>query len=129
MTELSVTVNPSTLAQEATLTHTKNRYASGVRTTSAQQVSTIGNNIILTPAAGKKIRLHWVGFSSSENNTAEVLVIMKFGATGPSIYRWNMSAPGIFSHWETVEGAANETLIINLSGAQPVEINYTYEEI
>lgn len=104
------------------------RFAPGVRTTVASTISTTGDNTIVTPAAGMRLRVTWLGLSSSQDNAAEVLAIVKFAAAGAAKYRWYMGNPGAFSHWEAIEGGANEALIVNLSGAQAVQVNVTYEE-
>lgn len=118
-------VNLDGVATETTLLR---RYGSGIRTNTALEISSLGDNIIITPSLGQRLRIFWVGFSTSENNTAEVLAIVKFGVGGSAQYRWTLGTPGLFSHWETLEGAINESLIVNLSGAQPVQVNITHEE-
>lgn len=103
------------------------KFKPGVRTTRVFTIATLGDNTIVTPTVGTRLRVFWVGYSSSENNTAEVLALLKFG-TNPNIYGWYLGAPGAFSHWEPVEGGLNEPLIVNLSGAQSVQVNVTFEE-
>lgn len=117
------------LALESTLAHTKNKFEPGVRTTQAFSISTIGDNIIVTPALGNFIRLHWIGLSTSENNSAETITTVKFGAGGVARYIWNMGVPGAFMHWESIDGGVDESLIVNLSTAQTVKVNTTFEEI
>lgn len=99
----------------------------GDKITLAQTLSTSGDNTLITPASGKSIRLLWLGLSTSQDNSAEVKVSAKFGANVH--YKWNLGNPGAFSHWEPIEGAVNQPLVINLSVAQPVEVNYTYQEV
>jgi hypothetical protein len=113
---------PTGAATESTVAK---RFAGG-KTTVALAISASGDNTVLTPASGQRLRIHWVGMSTSENNGAEVLAIVKFGAN--THYRWNLGAPGAFSHWEPIEGAVDQSLVINLSGNQTVEVNVTYEE-
>ena len=120
--DVDVVGNTVGLATEVTVAK---RFA-GAKLQRAVQISATGDNTIVTPAAGQRIRLLWLGLSSSENNGAEVLAIVKFGAV--EHYRWNMGAPGAFAHWEIIEGATDEPLVINLSGSQDVEVNYTYVE-
>lgn len=100
--------------------------ASATKITTAVRKSDSGDNTVVTPASGKRIRLHWIGMSTPESNVDEMLVIVKLGSA--TKYRWNMTAPGAFSHWETVEGGVDESFVVNLSSALPVDINYTYEE-
>jgi hypothetical protein len=117
------------LATEDSLAHVKNRFAPALRTTEAVSVAAAGDNTVKTPAAGKRLRVHWVGLSTSQDNTAETLATVKFGPAGTARYLWNMGNPGGFSHWETLEGAVNEALVVGLSVAQPVQVNVTYEEV
>lgn len=112
------------VATEATVAR---KFALGTKTTRGSRVSTSGDSNLIVPAAGKKVRLIWLGMSSSENNGAEALVLVKFGAN--VVYRWNMGTPGAFSHWEVVEGAVDQALVVNLSAAQPIDFNYTWEEV
>jgi len=102
------------------------RFAEG-KTTRAGSISTVGDNSIITPAAGKLLRVFWVGLSSSQDNTGETAVTVKFGST--SHYRWNMGNPGAFSHWQNFQGIVDQPLVINLSAAQTVLWNATYEEV
>lgn len=104
-----------------------NKYGPGIRQTRVFTVSAAGDNIIVTPSVGK-IRVYWVGYSSSESNTMEVLASLRFG-NGPDIYGWYLGAPGAFSHWEPITGDNGDSLIINLSVSQPIQVNITFEEI
>lgn len=123
---IDVTVtNPtdvSALARESTVSR---KFGSG-KTTRAMQVAATGDNPVVAPAAGRRLRVFWVGMSTSENNGGEVLTQVRIGGT--THYRWRMGSPGAFSHWEVLEGAPNEALIVNLDQPLPVEFNYTYEE-
>lgn len=103
------------------------RFQPGVRITTAIAISSLGNNTIVTPAAGMRLRVTWIGMSTSEVGL-ETLAIVKFGAAGSAKYRWYLGAPGAFSHWEAIEGAVNEALIVNLSIGTTVQVNVTYEE-
>ncbi|MDD5397032.1 MAG: hypothetical protein PHW24_03155 [Candidatus Moranbacteria bacterium] len=92
--------------------------------TMATVIALDGDNTILIPGLGKKIRLFWIGISVDSGNANDVLAIVKLGST--EHYRWNC---GAFSHWQTIEGDTNEPLTVNLSTPTIVQINYTYEEI
>lgn len=105
-----------------------NKYQPGLRLTRVFTISQAGDNVLITPLPGTMLRVYWVGYSSSENNTLEVLVSLRFG-NGPDIYGWYLGAPGAFSHWEPITGEAGEPLIISLSQSQPIQVNLTYEEI
>jgi hypothetical protein len=117
------------VATEATLAYSKNKFAPGIRTTQGFYFNTIGDNIVLTPAAGMRLRVHWVGMSASQDNVGENLVIVKFGPAGAARYRWRMGAPGAFSHWEPIEGTTNEKLYVNLSTTDGIDVNVTWEEV
>jgi hypothetical protein len=102
------------------------RFGRSPRLTRAVAISTAGDNTIVTPAAGKRIRLLWLAMATSQDNTAETLAVVKFGST--EHYRWPLGNPGAFMHWEPIEGAVDTPLVINLSAAQTVQVSYTYEE-
>ena len=95
--------------------------------TSSSLVTTSGDTTLHTPASGKTLRLLWIYCSSSQDNSAEVFVTIRLGAT--SVYRAFLGAPGAFGHRETVDaGAADDELIINLDAAQSVAVNWTTTE-
>jgi hypothetical protein len=108
----------------------------GEHATIAKRITGVGDQTLVTPNSGKRIRLYWLGMSTSETNSGEVLAIVKLATAydpsgGPhERYRWEMGAPGAFSHWQTITGVADAPLVVNLNVAgRPVEVNYTYEEI
>ena len=76
--------------------------------------------------SGKKVRLHWVFMSASQDNNVEVLAKIKLGST--VVYSTFLGNPGAFGHRETVEGAVDEPLKINLSAAESVAVNWTVTE-
>jgi hypothetical protein len=93
----------------------------------ATTISAAGDSVVRTPAAGKRLRIYWIGMSTSENNSAETKVTIKFGTD--TLYIWNMSAPGAFSKGQMIIGELDEPLSVNLSQAQPVDVNITYDEV
>lgn len=95
--------------------------------TESQVVSAAGDTTLYTPASGKKVRLHWVFMSASQDNNVEVLAKIKLGST--VVYSTYLGNPGAFGHRETVEGAVNEVLKINLSAAESVAVNWTVTEV
>jgi hypothetical protein len=101
--------------------------ASPTRLTRATTVSTIGDTMLVEASAAQKVRLYWIGLATPETNGAAIVAQIKIGST--IIYDWPLGAPGAFAHFEIVDGALDEDLVINLSGAQPVKVNYTYEVI
>jgi hypothetical protein len=126
ITVANPTTNPETgLAKDATLLR---RY--GDHVTKAGVVSTIGDNTLHTPAAGRRIRLYWVGLSTSQDNTAENLIQVKLtDADGTVKYRWYLGNPGAFVGGRTIEGNVDEPLILNLATADPVSWNVDLEEV
>lgn len=116
---------PTDLAKDATLLR---RY--GDHTTKAGLASTLGDNTLHTPASGKRTRLYWIALSTSQDNTAENLIQVKLtDADGAVKYRWRMGNPGAFVGSRTIEGNANELLILNLANTQPVDWNIDLEEM
>lgn len=114
-------VNPAT---EETLAR---RFAPGAKLTRAVQISSSGDNTARTPALGKFLRLHWIGLNAKDDSGTEVLAIVKFG--NAEHYRWNLGSPGAFAHWEVIDGAVDVPLVVNLSAARVIQVNYTVEEI
>lgn len=116
----SVPVNVSSLPVD---TFTK---ASSVATTS-------GDLTLVTPPGGQRIRLFFFGYSASPSNGSSVLVALRFGANtafdnnylSPSQpYARNIGAGRRF-----IQGAINESLIVNLSASQTVYCNIEYDTV
>lgn len=106
-----------------------NRFRANVRTTRGRSFSASGNQTVLTPTTGKRLLVHWIGMSASTSNSAGVRAIIKFtSASTDAKYDWDLGVPGQFSHWETLRGGIDERLVLNLSGAQTVRVNCTFEE-
>jgi hypothetical protein len=120
------TTNPETgLAKDATLLR---RF--GDHVTKAGVVSTIGDNTLHTPTSGKKVRLYWIGLSTSQDNAAENLIQVKLtDADGTVKYRWCLGNPGAFVGGRTIEGSVNEPLILNLATTDAVNWNVDLEEV
>jgi hypothetical protein len=115
----------SGLAKDATLLR---RY--GDHVTKAGVVSSTGDNTLHTPAAGNRIRLYWIGLSTSQDNVAENLIQVKLtDADGTVKYRWRMGNPGAFVGGRTIEGNVDEPLILNLATTDPVDWNIDLEEV
>lgn len=98
----------------------------------AVEVTTSGDTDVYDPAAGKRIRLKWLGFSSSPDMAAATKVTARFGSNAP-FYSWWMGAPGAFAHGFIREGGVDEKLIVNCSvapgGGTPLLVNIDVEEI
>lgn len=93
------------------------------------QVSTLGNNTLLTPASGKKLRLFYVSY----NPIVAVEAAFRFGAAGGLFLRNNVTAGSViakdygFSRYK--EGAVDEPLVLNLSVGVAVNWNAFYQEV
>lgn len=112
------------LATELTVA---NRFAGGKLSYSVR-IASSGDNVVLTPGSGRRLRVFWVGLSTPDDGgVANVLAVVKCGAAQP--YRWNLSSPGAFMHWEEFGGVANDPLVVNLSTARAVDVNVTYLEV
>lgn len=92
----------------------------------AVTVSASGPTDVYTPASGQRVRLKWVGLSTSENNGAETIVTVKLGDV--ECYKWAMGVPGAFAHGVVREGGVDESLTVVLSNAQTVYVNFDVEE-
>lgn len=93
------------------------------------QVSSGGNNTLLTPASGKKIRLFYVSY----NPLLAVEAAFRFGAAGGLFLRNNIVANSVIAKEFGVsrykEGGLDEPLILNLSLAVACNWNVFYMEI
>jgi hypothetical protein len=112
------------LALDSDILPIKNRFSPSIG--SPATVAAAGNTTVYTPAAGKSIRLKWIGLSSPSTNTAVNLVDVIL--SGTTIYRWDMGFPGAFAHGTVREGAVNGTLVVSCSNAQPLHVNFDVEE-
>src|SRR5882762_7174648 len=83
----------------ATITAVHNKFTPSVGDDSqvANPVAGVGDHTVWTPAPGKRIRLKWVGLSTSKNNSGDVVVKWRFGASGAYFWPWIMGAPGAFA--------------------------------
>lgn len=97
--------------------------------------SSSGTNVVHTPAAGKRIRLFWVGLSGNPSNGAPVKVGIRFTTGGTDFLEvWLSQYGGAFAHFykggeSFVLGGVDEPLVANLSAAQNVLVNIDYEEV
>jgi len=95
--------------------------------TGTSAVTSGASTIVLTPTAGKAIRLKWVHLATSENNTAETIATVKLG--GVVMYQTPLGVPGIFAHKAVRVGGLNQTLVVESSvSAQAIYVNVDYEE-
>lgn len=92
--------------------------------------SSSGNNLLITPAASKKLRIAYLSY----NPNASVEVAFRFGAGGVLFLRNNVAVANSiiakdFGDTKYVEGAVNEALNLNLSSAVDTIWNALYTEI
>lgn len=78
---------------------------------------------LITPAAGKRIRIRWIYLINSPTAETPVKMKVRFGSN-PPIY--NVYA---LSKRQMVTGGINESLILNLSAIGDVAVTVIYEEI
>jgi hypothetical protein len=88
----------------------------------SQLVTLAGDTTILTPAAGKSVRLWWVYALNDPASLAPRLVTIKIGSSVHSI-TYGVSKRQKFT------GAVNDALIVNLDGAGSVAFTAIYEEV
>lgn len=121
-------LNTSALALEsggnlaAVRTGTDYRFSGG-KTSYAALINTSGNNVVITPASGMKVRVFWVSFIPNSDNSAANLVTVKFTA-GVTMYVGYAMA-----HWEVFTGATNDTVTVNLQTTDPVAVTIHYSEV
>lgn len=97
--------------------------------------STSGNTTIHAPAAGKKVRLYYFGYSAGSTVTG-ILVGLRFGAAGTIFDNEYLSAAGqpyarnIGAGRRHFDGAVDEALIVNLGASgQTVYVNVEVDEV
>lgn len=101
----------------------------------ASEIATLsGNTTIVTPASGRRIRLHYLEYSADGANSADVTVYLRFGASGGAKYRTSLKAGSVFARnvgagRRYIQGGIDEALIVNLSAGQTVNISVEYEEV
>lgn len=93
-------------------------------------VNSTGDNTVITPSSGKKIRLYYFSYNAAEG---PVEVALKFGS-GTEFLRNYLAALGStiakdFGDLRCLEGATNEALNLNLSTNVDVIWNAFYVEI
>ena len=112
-----VTVAGTVTATGSTLSNIDVNTAKIELTVISGSVAGSGNNTVLTPTAGKKLRISYLSY----NPALAVECAWRFGAAGPLFIRNNMPAGGIvakdFGDMRYLEGEINESLILNLSSA------------
>lgn len=87
-------------------------------------VTASGNTTVITPAAGKRLRVYWVYAVPDPDSSDSPLIKVSLGAT--EIYR-----AFAISHAQRFTGAADGTVVVNLSAANAngVAVTIHYEEV
>ena len=99
----------------------------------ASTVSAAGDTTILTPAAGNRIKLGYLSLSADGGNSADVTVIVKFGAAGAAVYKVSLKAGSIYARnigagKRYGDSGSDTALVVNLSAAQTVHVSVEYDE-
>ena len=93
------------------------------------EASSEGNNLIVTPTAGKKLRVYYASCNPAE----AVQAGFRFGTDGTLFLRNNVPAKSIvgkdFGDFRYLSGSVGEALYLNLSGAVATIWNVNYLEV
>lgn len=93
------------------------------------QSSLSGNNSIVVPQSGKKLRIYYASYNPSVGVTAA----FRFGASGPLWLQNTVTADSViakdFGDLRYSEGAIDESLFLNLSDSVPTKWNVFYVEV
>ena len=121
---------PAGAATQATLAAIDASTAKLQLTAVSGSVNGVGNNTLVTPSAGKKIRLSYASY----NPALAVEAAFRFGATGALFLRNSLTAGGgvlakDFGDMRYVEGAVDEPVILNLSLGVATIWNALYVEV
>jgi hypothetical protein len=98
--------------------------------TASGTVSSSGNNTVVTPSSGKKIRVYYLSYNPSSPVTAAY----RFGAAGNLFLQNNIVQGGSivskdFGDFRYAQGATDEVLILNLSAGVSTIWNCNYIEV
>lgn len=108
------------LAQEATVGM---RYSGG-KAAAVLAPASSGTHTIVTPGAGKYLRVFWVSaIPSPDAESANLLTIGGDGITGPLYKAYAVS------HWEPFDLDVDEALTIELAAAESVAVTVHYQEM
>lgn len=93
--------------------------------------SSSGNNLILSPSnASRKIRVYYASYNPT---TDSVTAAFRFGAAGTMWLKNNVNAKSVvakdFGATRYIEGAANESLYLNLDAATDVIYNVMFSQL
>jgi hypothetical protein len=95
--------------------------------------SSSGNALVVTPPANRRVRLHYVCLNADGGNAADVTAALRYGVSGALVYTVSLKAGSIFARnigagRKHVDGAQGESLYVNLSAAQTVNVTIEWEE-
>jgi hypothetical protein len=115
------TADPETgLAKEATLGE---RYSGGKLAKTAL-VTAVGVTSVLSPSAGKSLKLYWV---TAINDPAQALSpLIQVGFQGDTDYLYSSYVIG---HWETFTGPVDADLEVTLDKVGAVAVTIHYKEV
>ena len=120
---------PTGAATQATLAAIDTSTSKVALVVASGSVNGSGNNTLITPASGKKLRLSYVSY----NPALAVEAAFRFGAAGTLFLRNSLSAGGVvakdFGDLRYIEGAVDEALVLNLSLGVATIWNALYTEI
>lgn len=107
------------------------RIPAGAITPKTGTVTASGDTVILSVSAGQYVKLYHISFVPTTGSGVDRDVVLKIGTTSIMGWRTNTSGGG-FAHspkngqaW--FEGADGEDVILNLSGADSIRYNITYD--
>lgn len=99
------------------------RYAGGKLAKTAQ-VTLAGDTTVLTPAAGRRIKLYWISAINDPDAAQSPLITIRFAGAATNLY----SAYAL-AHWEVFTGPVDAGLVVNLDQAGDVAVTIHYEEV
>lgn len=105
------------------------RYSGG-KSAAVFTITSSGNTTVITPASGKRIRVFWVSYVPSSDNSNANLVKVGFGTASGSIDSGQEFYRGfVVSHWEPFTGAVDKSVIVNTATAEAINGTIHYQEI
>lgn len=114
----------------ASLASVDTKVSQRAQTPVSGSASSSGNNLLITPGSGKKLRISYLAY----NPSASVEAAFRFGVAGNLFLRNSLTVGGSviakdYGDFRYIESAVNESLYLNLSGAVPTLWNVNYTEV
>lgn len=120
---------PTGAATEASLGTLNTNTVKVALTPASGSVSGTGNNTLITPASGKKLRIHYLSY----NPTLAVEAAFRFGASGTLVLRNSVAAGAVvakdFGDMRYWESAVDEPLVLNMVVGVSCIWNALYTEV